>query len=219
MTTAITLRNTKGSALTHAEMDANLTNLQTTADDALAATDTLTADKAEAAALGVANTDQNMGSFTGSTISDNVSAKAAIQALETAVETKANATAVGVTASAANMGTYTGATIPDNETAKQNIQSLETAVETKAKASALGVAASATHMGTYTGSTISDNQTAKQNIQQVETYIEGLGLNVKAFGAVGDGVTDDLAAINAAIIDSMQKLISCISNVDEQFLG
>lgn len=172
MTTSLTLRSTKGSALTHDEMDTNLTNLKTTADDALAATDTLTSDKAEATALGVANTDQNMGSFTGTTISDNVTAKAAIQALETAVETKANASAVGVTASAANMGTYTGTTIPDNETAKQNLQSLETAVETKANASALGVTASAANMGTYTGSTITDNQTAKQNIQELETAVE-----------------------------------------------
>lgn len=130
MPTSLTLRSVKGSALTHNEMDTNLTNLRTTADDALAATDTLTADKAEAAALGVANTDQNMGSFTGTTIPDNVSAKVGMQSLETAVETKANASAVGVTSSAANMGTYAGTTIPDNETAKQNIQSLETAHET-----------------------------------------------------------------------------------------
>lgn len=172
MATDITLRSTKGSALTHDEMDTNLTNLQTTADAAVATAATLTADKAEATALGVANTDQNMGSFTGSTISDNVSAKAAIQALETAVETKANATAVGVTASAANMGAYTGATIPDNETAKQNIQSLETAVETKANASALGVTASAADMGTFTGSTIADSQTGKQALQALETAVE-----------------------------------------------
>jgi hypothetical protein len=128
MTTSITLRNTKGSALTHAEMDANLTALQTTADAAQAATDTLTADKAEAAALGVANTDQNMGSFTGSTISDNVSAKAGMQALETAVETKGTAAALGVAATAVNMGAYTDAMISDNQTAKQNIQEIGTAL-------------------------------------------------------------------------------------------
>lgn len=168
MTTSITLRATKGSALTHDEMDTNLTNLQTTADAAVATGATLTADKAEAAALGVANTDQNMGSFTGTTIADNVSAKVGMQSLETAVETKANATAVGVTASAANMGTYTGTTIPDNETAKQNLQSLETAVETKANATALGVTSSAADMGTFTGSIIPDSQTAKQALQALE---------------------------------------------------
>lgn len=189
MATDITLRSTKGSALTHDEMDTNLTNLQTTADDALAATDTLTSDKAEAAALGVANTDQNMGSFTGSTISDNVSAKAGMQALETAVETKANATAVGVTASAANMGTYTGSTIPDNETAKQNLQSLETAVETKANASALGVTSSAADMGTFTGSTIPDSQTAKQALQALETAVEARVARATTRAAMDDFIT------------------------------
>ena len=205
MTTSITTRSGKGSALTHSEMDANLTNLRTTADQALAATDTLTADKAEAAALGVANTDQNMGSFTGSTIADNVSAKVGMQSLETAVETKANATAVGVTSSAANMGTYTGSTIPDNETAKQNLQSLETAVETKANASAVGVTSSASNMGTYTGSTITDNQTAKQNIQELETAVEGrtsisiLSYITRAQIVAGNSVSTALqAALDAA---------------------
>ena len=130
------------------------------------------ANKAQAAAIGISGSAENIGTFTGSTISDNGTAKAGMQELETAVETKANASAVGVTSSAANMGTYTGTTIPDNETAKQNIQSLETAVETKANASAVGVTSSASNMGTYTGSTISDNQTAKQNIQELETAVE-----------------------------------------------
>ena len=88
------------------------------------------ANKAQASAIGISGAAENMGSYTGSTIPDNETAKQNIQSLETAVETKANAAAVGVTSSAANMGTYTGTTIPDNETAKQNIQSLETAHET-----------------------------------------------------------------------------------------
>ena len=51
---------------------------------------------------GVAQNATNLGTFTGSTISDNVAVKTAIQALETAVETKANTganvnTLVGVT--------------------------------------------------------------------------------------------------------------------------
>ena len=86
--------------------------------------------KANAAALGVAASADNMGTFTGSTISDSSTAKEALQELETAVETKANATALGVAATAANMGTFTGSTIPDNQTAKQAVQALETALET-----------------------------------------------------------------------------------------
>ena len=86
------------------------------------------ANKAQAAAIGIAGTASDMGPFTGSTISDNVSAKAGMQALETAVETKANASALGVTASAADMGSFTGTIIPDNQTVKQAIQALETKI-------------------------------------------------------------------------------------------
>lgn len=154
MATSITLRSTKGSALTHSEMDANLTNLQTTADAAKAATDTLTSDKAEATALGVANTDQNMGSFTGTTIADNVSAKVGMQSLETAVETKANASAVGVTSAAANMGTYIGTTITANQTAKQNLQELETAVEARAVSATLAASGGAALIGVADGANV-----------------------------------------------------------------
>jgi len=49
MTTSITLRATKGSALTHSEVDANFTNLQTTADAAATEAALHTATKAEEA--------------------------------------------------------------------------------------------------------------------------------------------------------------------------
>lgn len=180
MTTALTLRATKGSALTHAEMDANLTNLQTTADDAAAAIVTL-GTKAEAAALGVAASDTNMGSFTGATISDNATAKAAIQALETAVETKANASALGVTASAANMGTFTGSTIADNQTAKVGMQSLETAVE-------LRELAAFSHSDSYTAGTV------RKKIQQFINPMDA------PYSATGDGTANDYTAFAAADI-------------------
>jgi hypothetical protein len=51
---------------------------------------------------GVAQNATNLGTFTGSTISDDVSVKTAIQALETAVETKA--------ATGANVNTLVGVT-------------------------------------------------------------------------------------------------------------
>ena len=58
---------------------------------------------------GVAQNATNLGTFTGSTIADNVAVKAAIQALETAVETKAN--------TGANVNTLVGVTSGETEPA------------------------------------------------------------------------------------------------------
>lgn len=136
MATSITLRATKGSPLTHAEVDQNFLNLQETAD---AAADAVAAigGKANASAIGISDSASNLGTFTGSTISSNTNVKTALQELETAVEaasgpaaTKAEASALGVAASALNLGTFTGTTIPDNQTAKQALQALETSHET-----------------------------------------------------------------------------------------
>lgn len=170
MTTSITLRATKGTPLTHNEVDANFTNLKTTADAAASDASQGLNTKANASAVGIASGDANMGTYTGTTIPDNETAKQNLQSLETAVETKANASAVGVTASAANMGTYTGSVIPDSQTAKQNIQSLETELELKN--TALGIALGASNLGTFTGSIISDNTNVKTALQETETAVE-----------------------------------------------
>ena len=218
MTTSLTLRSEKGSALTHAEGDANLTALRTTADAALAASDTLTADKAEAAALGVANTDQNMGSFTGSTIADNVSAKAGMQALETSHE--AAVTASGIALGATNYGTFTGTTIADSSTSKTALQALETAVETKANASAVGVTSSAANMGTYTGSTISDNQTAKQNLQEIETAVEARPTSAALSASSGSSLVGFIQSGTGAVARTAQaKMREYYSSMDTGAAG
>ena len=92
---------------------------------------------------GLAKDSTSLGSFTGSTISDNVTIKAALQALETAVENAEETTVIteidgnvndlitlsGVAENDTDLGTFTGSTISDNETVKQALQDLETAVE------------------------------------------------------------------------------------------
>jgi hypothetical protein len=83
-----------------------------------------------------------MGTFSGSTISANGTAKEAIQELETAVETKLNTTGAqaalhvdhiitlsGVAQAADDLGTFTGGTIADSATIKAALQALETKVE------------------------------------------------------------------------------------------
>ena len=92
---------------------------------------------------GVAKDSVNLGTFTGSTVGDNLTIKAAVQALESAVEAAGSAatlTAVsndvvdlrtlsGTSDEDEDLGTFTGATIADSSTIKAALQALESAVE------------------------------------------------------------------------------------------
>ena len=157
---------------------------------------------------GVATGSDHLGTFTGTTINDNVTIQAALQALETAVENAEETTAInsvytgalGLTAGDGDFGTFTGSTIADNRKAKQALQDLETAVETKLASSAVptqaslhvdhiitlsGVAQASDDLGTFTGATIADSQTIKQALQALETASES-----------ADGETDDLITLS-----------------------
>lgn len=78
-------------------------------------------------AVGVADGATDLGTFTGTIISDNGTVKAGIQELETDVV--AIQTATGIAPEATDFGTFTGTTITDNVTLKVALQELETAVE------------------------------------------------------------------------------------------
>ena len=100
---------------------------------------------------GVAKDSANLGTFTGSTITDSSTLKAALQLLETAVETKATSAVVteidgnvddlisltGIAENVTGLGTFTGSTISDGSTIKDALQDLETAAEAAASGSAV----------------------------------------------------------------------------------
>ena len=100
---------------------------------------------------GVAKDSANLGTFTGSTVSDSSTVKAALQLLETAVETKATSAVVteidgnvddlislsGVAEQQTGLGTFTGSTISDGANIKDALQDLETATESAAAGSAV----------------------------------------------------------------------------------
>lgn len=149
---------------------------------------------------GVSDASDDLGTFTGSTISDNDTVKGALQDLETTVETKLNSadhtkasldvdhliTLSGVTDASDHLGTFTGSTIADSETVKGALQDLETAVETKLNSSdhtkasldvdhlitLSGVTDASDDLGTFTGSTIADSETIKGALQDLETSLE-----------------------------------------------
>ena len=91
---------------------------------------------------GVSAASDNLGTFSGTTITDSSTIKTALQELETALEAAEETSAInavytgilGVSASDANFGTFSGSTIADNQDAKEALQELETAVETKQNA-------------------------------------------------------------------------------------
>ena len=138
----------------------------------------------------------DLGTFTGTTIADNLDVKAALQALETALE-GANADAVdlrtmsGTADGDTDLGTFTGAIIPDASTTKAALQALETETENVRDdlQTVLGVADEATDLGTFTGSTITDSSSVKTALQELETALEdGSG------ALAGDTGTADFAS-------------------------
>lgn len=139
---------------------------------------------AQDSVLGTAQGAVDLGTFTGATISDNVSVKVALQELETAYEeTDQNVddliTLSGVAENAVNLGSFTGATISDNNTIKGALQELETAYEeTDQNVDDLitlsGVAENSVDFGTFTGTLFADNLTAKALFQRTEDLLEQL---------------------------------------------
>ena len=97
---------------------------------------------------GIAENVTTLGTFTGSTITDDIGIKAALQALETAVETKETQVVVaeinantddlisltGVSENTTNLGTFSGSTIDNSVTIKAALQALETALEAETAA-------------------------------------------------------------------------------------
>ena len=91
---------------------------------------------------GVVSGSVDLGTFSGTTINDNVTIKAALQALETSLEaididTDDLAALTGISENTTNLGTFTGSTISDNVAVKTALQEIETALELKAAASAV----------------------------------------------------------------------------------
>ena len=164
--------------------------------------------------VGTSAGDTNIGTFTGSTISDNGTVKAGMQELETSLETKAPTSSIptqatlsvdhlitlsGVAEGSDHLGTFSGSTIADNGTVKAGIQSLETAVETKAATSVVddiitlsGMASGSEHLGTFAGSTVSDNQTIKAGMAQLETAVEARATTASLHAVATSGSYADL---------------------------
>ena len=172
---------------------------------------------------GVSKDAANLGTFTGSTISDNSTLKAALQLLETALETKAASSVVteidgnvddlislsGVAENATGLGTFTGSTISDGANIKDALQDLETAAEAAAAGSAVADRtktitgdADTTHYITFVAD---DNSTATAETVYTDggiTYNPATnlltlgGANINAIYKDGTEITSTAAELN-----------------------
>lgn len=146
---------------------------------------------AQDSVLGTAQGDTDLGTFTGTTISDNTSVKGALQELETSVESKADQSVVdeidqnvddlitlsGVAENSTDLGTFTGDIISDNTTVKGALQELETElVDTRDNTDDLitlsGMPENSTDFGTFTGDLLADGQDSKQLFQRIEDLLD-----------------------------------------------
>jgi len=122
----------------------------------------------------------DLGTFSGSTIDNNVSIKAAIQALETALESESTARASAISGlvdgAPGLLDTLNelAAAINDDENFVTTITNLIDANETHIDnvATLTGVAKDSANLGTFTGSTIADSATLKAALQALETALE-----------------------------------------------
>ena len=150
----------------------------------------------------------DLGTFSGSTIDNNVSIKAAIQALETALESESTARASAISGlvdgAPGLLDTLNelAAAINDDENFVTTITNLIDANETHIDnvATLTGVAKDSANLGTFTGSTIADSSTLKAALQAVETALE-----LKAATSVVteiDGNVDDLVSLSGVAENS-----------------
>jgi len=148
----------------------------------------------------------DLGTFTGSTLSDNASVKTALQELETALETEASDRATAISTAVANLvdsapGTLDtpneiAAALNDDPALATTLTNLINANETHIDnvATLSGVAKDSTDLGSFSGSTIADSSTVKAALQALETATEAI--DTKTVDG-GDNVNNLVASTTA----------------------
>lgn len=125
---------------------------------------------------GVAKDATNLGTFTGSTISDSKTVKEAMQQLETALEAEAAARALAVsaenTAMLAAVATVQADVDQNESDADAAVAANEVHIDNLATLS--GLAKDSTDLGNFTGSTITNGTVLKTALQELETALEAV---------------------------------------------
>jgi len=149
---------------------------------------------AQDSVLGTSQGDTDLGTFGGSTISDNTSVKGALGELELAnEEVDQNVddliTLSGMPENSIDLGVFTGSVIPDNSNVKGALQALESKDEAQDLVVAeidqnvddlialSGVPENSTNLGTFTGfggALLTATETVKTAIQKITDFLGGL---------------------------------------------
>jgi hypothetical protein len=166
---------------------------------------------AQDSVLGTAQGDTDLGTFSGSTISDNVSVKTALQEVELAhEEVDQNVddliTLSGMPENSTDLGTFTGSVISDNATVKQALQELESKDEAQDLIvqeidqnvddliTLSGVPENSTNLGAFSGYGsifLTATETVKSALQKVTDFIGGLR-NVEVTGVTTQQMVDEV---------------------------
>ena len=128
----------------------------------------------------------DLGTFNGSTLSDNASVKTALQELETALETEASDRATAISTAVSNLidsapGTLNtlneiAAALNDDPALATTLTNLINANETHIdnNVATLGITKDDQDLGSFSGSTIADSSTVKAALQALETAAEAI---------------------------------------------
>ena len=125
---------------------------------------------------GVAKDATDLGTFTGSTISDSKTLKEALQQLETAHEAEVAARALAVSAENAAMLAAVAAVQADVDQNESDADAaiLANEVHIDNLATLSGLAKDSTDLGNFTGSTITNGTVVKTALQELETALEAV---------------------------------------------
>ena len=151
---------------------------------------------------GVAQNAEDLGTFTGATIADNVTVKAALQALETALEAADSLTDLGVTSTAAELNVLDGITAT---TAELNL--LDGVTSTTAELNILdGVTASAAEINLLDGVTATTTEL---------NYVDGV---TSAIQSQIDGKVATGANVNTLVGSTSAGTVPVDGNGDDNYL-
>ena len=125
---------------------------------------------------GVAKDATNLGTFTGSTVTDSKTIKEAIQLLETAIEAEISNRAAAVTAENTAMLAAVAAVQADVDQNESDADAAVAANEVHIDniATLTGLAKDSTSLGNFTGSTITNGTVLKTALQELETAQEAI---------------------------------------------